>query len=210
MKGSRVLYFVFIFIFSYILFAQDNSKPDALAMYRSGSYQGAISVCLKELEDTPYNMDSYTVLCWSLVKLRAYKKALTYAKKANSIAKSDKRIVEVLGEIHYGLGNNIEALKWFEDYAAIAPNGERIDIVYYYMGEIFIKFGEYNHADIALTTALTITSNAVWWSRLGYAREMAGDNKWALSAYKKALQLNPGDANALKGKERVEVKIHNG
>lgn len=208
MKKNKVFYLLIIFIFSYMIFAQE--KPDALAMYRASNYQESVAICLAEIEETPFNMDSYTVLCWSLLKLKRYEEALTYARKANSIAKSDVRIVEALGEIYYNLGNNSEALRWFEDYAAIAPNGDRIDIVYYYMGEIFIKFGEYNHADMALTTAVSLTPDAAWWSMLGYAREMAGDNNWALAAYNKALQLNPGEIKARQGKERIEAKISNG
>ena len=73
----------------------------------------------------------------------------------------------------------------------IAPTGDRIDMVYYYMGEIFIRLGEFNHADISISTALYHNPNiARWWSRLGYAREMASDYTYALDAYRKALRLN--------------------
>ena len=67
------------------------------------------------------------------------------------------------------------------------------------MGEIFIRLGEYNHADMAFTTAVYHSPNtARWWARLGYAREMARDYQFALEAYDKSLQLNPSLTEALR------------
>jgi tetratricopeptide (TPR) repeat protein len=123
----------------------------------------------------------------------------------------DYRIIEILGEAHFHLGNNLEALKEFEEYAVLAPTGDRIDIVYYYMGEIFIRLGEFNHADIAFTTAVYHSpNNARWWARLGYAREMAKDYEYALEAYDQALTLNSSHSEARRGKERVLRKMESG
>lgn len=189
-----------------LLTAQE--RPDALKLYRDGNYTEAVEVCLQEIETRPGNMDSYSVLCWSLLRLEKYDEALEWAKKGMQVTRYDARMVEVMGEAHYYKGNNLEALKWFEEYANIAPTGMRIDTVYYFMGEIFIRLGEYNHADIALTTAVYHTdSSARWWARLGYAREMAEDYRYALNAYNKALELNSRLTDALRGKERVEAKL---
>jgi Flp pilus assembly protein TadD len=73
------------------------------------------------------------------------------------------------------------------------------------MGEIYIQQGKFANADIALSTALYHSPNiADWWSRLGYAREKAGDSRFALEAYNKALALNPSLVDAQRGKARVE------
>ena len=62
----------------------------------------------------------------------------------------------------------------------------------------------YNHADIALSTALHHSpSVSVWWGRLGYAREMAKDYVYALEAYEMALSLNPNLSDAERGRSRV-------
>jgi len=185
-----------------------QEKPDALQKYRAGKYQEAIQICLLELEAMPRNMDSYAVLCWSLAKLERFEECLTYGLKGLEISANDIRIIEVTGEAYYNLGKNLEALKLFEEYAVLAPTGDRIEDVYYYMGQIYIRMGEYIHADIALTTAVYYNPNvARWWSRLGYAREMAGDYRYALEAYDRALQLNPGYTEAQRGKERVQNRI---
>lgn len=185
-------------------------KPDALVLYNQGKYNEAIKVCRNELESMPKNMDSYSVLTWSLLKLGKYETALEEAKKALKISRYDARIVEVLGEVYYHLGKNTESLKWFEEYAVLAPSGTRIDLAYYYMGEIFIRLSEYNHADTAFTTAVHYSANiARWWSRLGYAREMAKDYKYAIEAYRKALQLKPSLTDAKRGLSRCEESLRN-
>lgn len=79
------------------------------------------------------------------------------------------------------------------------------------MGEIFIRLGEFNHADIAISTALYHSPNIVrWWARLGYAREMAQEYNWAIDAYQKALQLNATFTEAERGIERVREKMESG
>jgi tetratricopeptide (TPR) repeat protein len=76
------------------------------------------------------------------------------------------------------------------------------------MGEIFIRLGEYHHADIAFTTAVYhFPNSARWWSRLGYAREMAEDWKYSAEAYDKALQLNSSYTEAVRGLGRVKAKL---
>ena len=154
-------------------------------------------------------MNSYTVLGWSLIALRRYQEALNYARQGLDISRYDHRVVEIAGEAHFYLGNNLEALKFFEEYTVLAPTGDRIGMVYYFMGETFIRIGEYNHADIALSTAVYHSPNiARWWARLGYAREMAEDFQFSLEAYDQALKLNPSLSDALRGKERAAEKMN--
>jgi tetratricopeptide (TPR) repeat protein len=188
-----------------------QERPDALRLYNNGQYERAVEVCLDELEVMPRNMDSYAVLCWSLLRLRRYDEALEYALQGLEISRYDPRMVEVMGEVHYYKGNNLEALKWFEEYTVLSPTGPRIDSVYYFMGEIFIRLGEYHHADISLTTAVYHTpSVARWWARLGYSREMAEDYRHAIEAYDEALRLNPNLSDASRGKRRAEEKMTEG
>lgn len=183
-----------------------QERPDALQLYRDGNYQRAAEVCLDELKETPRNMNSYVVLGWSLIKLGRYKDALDYGLKALEISRYDVRVIQIVGEAYYYLGNNQEALKYLEEYTVIAPTGDLIGEVYYQMGEIFIRLGEYNRADLALSTAVFHNPRiALWWARLAYAREQAKDYRYAMDAYGKALQLNPNLNDALRGRQRLEV-----
>jgi tetratricopeptide (TPR) repeat protein len=188
------------------LIAQE--QEDALAAYRAGSYLEAVRICLVELESMPRNMNSYSVLGWSLIALGRHQEALDYAERAQEVSPRDPRIIEILGEAHYFLGNTIDALDYFEEYTVLAPTGDRIENAYFFMGEIFIRLQEYHHADIALSTAVHHAPNiSTWWARLGYAREMAGDSVFALEAYTRSLTLNPGLTEASRGRGRIRSAV---
>ena len=189
-------------------FASAQENRDALELYRNGNYEAAVEVTLQEIEEQPRNMDAYTVLGWSLLALRRYEDALQYGLRALEISRFDSRIVHIVAESHYYLGNYQDALGYFEEYVAIAPTGDLVDQIYYNMGEIFLRFGEYHHADAALSTAVYLNDGvAAWWSRLGFAREQAGDYPYALEAYERALELNPNLTEAVRGRERVQQQL---
>jgi tetratricopeptide (TPR) repeat protein len=189
-------------------FLPAQNRPDALLEYRSGNYDQAVEICRNEIAQTPGNMDSYVVICWSLLRLNRYEEALGYARAGRNISPYDPRIIEILGEISYYEGRNGEALHYFQDYVNLAPEGQRIDMVYYFFGEIYIRLGRYRHADIALSTAVYWTpGNAAWWTRLAYARENAGDLPEAIAAYERALALNPQIPEARRGLERARQAL---
>ncbi|MFP4485005.1 MAG: tetratricopeptide repeat protein [Spirochaetota bacterium] len=179
-------------------------QPDALELYRQGRFEDAVEVTLEEIAGEERNMNAYTVLGWSLLALGRYEEALEYGLQALEVSRFDSRIIQIVGEANYLLGNNMEALEYLQEYVAISPTGRLIDQVYYFLGEIFIDFGEYHHADIALSAALYHEDgDAAWWSRLGFVREQLQDYRHALEAYERALELNPDLGSATEGRRRV-------
>ena len=189
------------------LFAQ--TRPDALLEYRNGNYERSVEICKSEIAENPNNIESHVVICWSLIRLGRYTEAMTYARAGRSISRYDVRIAESLGEISYYQGQNNEALQYFQEYINLAPDGARIDSVYYFLGEIYIRLGRFRHADIALTTAIHwVPGNASWWIRLAYARENAGDLREAITAYEQALALNPQLNDARRGLDRVRQALN--
>jgi tetratricopeptide (TPR) repeat protein len=204
-KTLRVLpIFILLLSLSFTAFSQ-NRHPDALAEYRAGNYERAIQICRAEIEDNPANLESHVVICWSLVRLNRHEEALHYARLGRSISRFDVRLIEIMGEIYFNQGVYNEALKHFQEYASLAsPESGRIDTVYYYMGEIYIRQGKFRHADIALTTAVHfVPGNAAWWVRLAYTRENAGDLSSAVEAYERALSLDPKLNDAQRGLDRI-------
>ena len=196
----------FLFFLLVSLFAQN--APDALLEYRNGNFLRSIDICRNEIAVNPRNIESHVVICWSLVRLGRYAEAMTYARAGRAISRYDVRIAEILGEICYYQGQNSEALQYFQEYINLAPEGARIDTVYYFLGEIYIRLGRFRHADIALTTAVHwVPGNAAWWTRLAYARENAGDLREAVVAYERALSLNPQLPDARRGLERVRQAL---
>lgn len=183
------------------------TTQDALQMYRDGKYQAAVEETLAEIKATPRNIDSYVVLGWSLLALSRYQEALDWGKKALTVSPDDERVIEILGEASYRLNNNQDALRYFEQYVSIVPGGDNrlIDDVYYFMAETYIRLGDLNHADIALSAAIHFQPNeALYWTRLGYVREQLKQYSLALEAYNRALKLNPNLRDAVNGRDRVQ------
>ena len=204
-KRKSLIFLLFLFLCP--LFAQQN-RPDALVEYRNGNYERSVEICKNEIAADGRNIESHVVICWSLIRLGRYADAMPYARSGRNISRYDVRIAEILGEICYFLGQNDEALQYFQEYINLAPEGARIEMVYYYLGEIYIRLGRFHHADIALSTAVHwVPGNAAWWTRLAYARENAGDLREAVAAYDTALSLNPQSNDARRGLDRVRQAL---
>jgi tetratricopeptide (TPR) repeat protein len=183
-------------------------QPDALLEYRNGNYDRAVNICKNEIAVNRNNLESHVVICWSLIRLNRFEEARTYAMEGRRISRYDIRIVEILGEVNFYQGQNYEALQFFQEYINLAPEGGRIDSVYYFVGEIYIRLGRFRYADIALSTAVHyMPGNAAWWGRLAYARESAGDFQEAVAAYERALTLNTQLTDAQRGLERVRQAL---
>ncbi|MDR2246464.1 MAG: hypothetical protein LBE17_07330 [Treponema sp.] len=185
-------------------------RPDALVEYRKGNYEAAVLICKDELAANPNSLESHVVMCWSLIQLNRYEEARTYALAGRNISRYDIRIVEILGEVSYYQGRNAESLQYFQEYINLAPEGGRLDTVYYFLGEIYIRLGRFRHADIALSMAVHyMPGNAAWWVRLAYAQESAGYLQDAVRAYEQALVLNAHLPDARRGLDRVRQSLGN-
>lgn len=207
MKNKKILILLVLLSLSEI-FAQ-SQKQDALVLYHNGKYREAVQVCEDELKENPNRVESYVVMCWASVKNKQYAEAEQRAVEGLAISPYDLRLIEILGEAKYFLGKNTGAMEQFQKYVANAPeSGSRVGLAYYYMGEIFIRQARYQHADIAISSAVKKEPLMdSWWVRLGYAREMAGNNYEAVEAYDEALRLNSSSIDASRGRERVSAKL---
>ncbi|MDR2445591.1 MAG: tetratricopeptide repeat protein [Spirochaetaceae bacterium] len=203
-KLNLIIYYFVVFAVS----LSGQTKPDALVEYRAGNYSTAEAICRSEIDADKQNIDAYVVLCWSLVKLGQFDEARSFAETALAMNPYDVRLIEIMGEISYYQGRNNAALKYFQEYISLAPEGQRIDMAYYYTGEIYIRLGRFRYADIALSTALHyLPGNALWHSRLAYARENSGEFQDAAAAYEKALALDPQLADAKRGLDRTRAAL---
>ncbi len=197
--------------------AQD--KPDALKLYRNGrdleatgraadaaeAYRQAIEVCRQDLEANGKNMDAYTIKTWALIRLGKYQDTVDTCLEALKIT-NDYRIVETLAEGYFYLGRHKDSLKQFEKYVDAAPRGERVSTAYFFIGEIFRLGKEYNHADIAYSTAVYYEPGlSLWWYRLATVKETVGDKAGAKAAYERALKLRPDYREATEGLSRVRT-----
>lgn len=206
---KKNLLIIVISLLSLTTVIAQTTKPDALQLYRNGRYAESVSVCLEEINENGNNLDSYAVLCWSLIANKQYTEAEYWSEKGRSVSKYDPRLVEVQAESKFYLGQNAVALTLFQEYISLVPtSGSRFGEAYYFMGEIYIRQAKYNHADMAFTQAVrTEPLIDSWWVRLGYAREMAGNYSGAAAAYQKALSLNPNQSEARSGNSRVASRL---
>jgi tetratricopeptide (TPR) repeat protein len=193
-------------------------SSDALQAYRNGQFLAAIEITQKEIVADGSNMDAYAVMCWSLNSLRRFNEAIAIAQKGRQISPSDHRLVEVLAEANYALRNDAASLNYYQQYIGLAiaheVDNRYVRDAYKQMAEIFIRFSEYHHADIAMVAAIQYdrgkTANdpvraSRLWSRLGFIREKAGDVNGSLAAYEKAVSLDAGNEEAISGKGRLKT-----
>ncbi|MBO4386982.1 MAG: tetratricopeptide repeat protein [Treponema sp.] len=194
------------------------ARPDALKLYKSGNYKEAIRVCQEELNDpsrgTAQDIESYVVLCWSLVANKQYREAEKSAAQARQLSSYDARLLEIQAESKFYLEKYDEAMTLLQQYVVI-PNADkkgsqRIGLSYYLMGEIYIRQKKWEHADIAISKAVdTEPGMSFWWSKLGYAREQAGYYQDAILAYNKAISLNASSSDdARRGLVRCQAKLN--
>ena len=196
-----------LFLFSLVpLFAQN--RPDALQAFRDGQFERSIAICRDEIAENSRNLEAHVVICWSLMALGRLEEARAYAMAGRGISRYDVRLILILGEIAFFQGRNVDALRYFQDFINLAPDGPRKDRVYYLLGEVYMRMGRFRHADIALTTAVhRVPGNAAWWTRLAYARENAGDLSAAVVAYERAISLNSQLGDAQRRLERVRQTL---
>ena len=209
MSKKKLSIFIAVLMFFCSIPFYSQMKQDALVLYNNGKYAESVAVCEQELAENPNRIESYVVMCWSLVRNKQYSEAEQRATDGLKISPYDLRLIEILGEARYYLGKNNGAIEQFQRYVSSAPeSGSRVGTAYYYMGEIYIRQARYQHADISLTAAVKKEPLLdSWWVRLGYAREMAKNYYEAANAYDEALRLNPASVEADRGRTRVSSKI---
>ena len=199
---------VLLLLFLVFSLSAQTAKPDAAKEYKAKNYETAVDICLSEIKAGKATVDTYNILLWSLNRQKRYRETINYGNQASKKYR-DMRIIESMGVAYYYTGNYDRALANFKTYAGELPEGSFIDDVYYFLGEIYIRNGEFNNADIALSTAVHhYPKSAMWWARLGYAREQTESYEGALQAYDQALKINKNNVEAKSGHDRVAAKLN--
>lgn len=153
------------------------------------------------------SLDLHAVKCWSLFRLGRFQDSIAAGNAALVLGK-DQRIVETMGEASFHLGRNEDALRYLAQYIDLAPSSdERMSSAYFYIGETHLRMKQYEHADIAFSTALHIAPHmARWWYRHGVVLEALGQYRRAWDAFGKALERSPKMQDAIEARARVKAK----
>ena len=169
-------------------------------------YSEAVRICQEEVSRNAATRETYTVITWALQRQRKYADVITWGERGLRLYADEFRIVETLGEAFFYLGDYDRSLLSMQRYTNAIPQGERSSVAYFFIGEIFRLREMYRHADIAYTTAVLLEPGiALWWYRLAAVREVSGEREPAITAYRRALQLNPNYQEAANGLARLQT-----
>jgi tetratricopeptide (TPR) repeat protein len=167
-------------------------------------YNEAIRICRNEVAGNTANRDTYTAITWALQRQRKYADVITWGERGLRLFADEYRILETMGEAYFYLDDYDRSLSCMQRYANLLPQGERISVAYFFIGEIFRLKEKYRHADIAYTTAVRLEPRLpLWWYRLAQVRELLGDRAPATAAYEQAVRINPNYAEAIAGLART-------
>jgi tetratricopeptide (TPR) repeat protein len=221
MKRHIFLSLVLVF-FCLPLYPQSDSfgtvKGDAVALYRTGRdleahgrlqeagtyYTQVVQLCNEEISQSNANRDTYTALTWALLRQRKYNETIVWGERGLRLYADEYRIVETMGEAYFYLDDFENSLKFMQRYANNLPQGERVSVAYFFVGEIYRLGEKYHLADMAYSTAVRLQpSIALWWFRLGQVRENSAELVHAASAYQQAIRLQPNYPAASEGLARA-------
>ena len=83
-----------VFLLSILaLGAYAQNKKDALVLYYNKNYKESIAICEEEIKSDPNRVDSYVVLCWSLIGNREYARAEQRAYDGLKLSRYDIRLI---------------------------------------------------------------------------------------------------------------------
>ena len=186
------------------MFSTEEASLLSSRLYHEGKYNEAVVECEKEIASNANNIDSYITLTLVYIAMKDYAKAYNTSQRGRKVQQYHPRLIEMQAISCYHLGRNIESLNLLQTYLSYTSQEKDVSQIYYYMGEIYLRLSQYHHADIALSTAVSIRPFEIsWWARLGYVREKSKTYKYSLEAYNKALSFDNNYFDALEGRKRV-------
>jgi tetratricopeptide (TPR) repeat protein len=168
-------------------------------------YNEAIRISLDEVSRNVATRETYVVLTYTLQRQRKYAEVITWGERGLRAYSNEYRLVEIMGEAFFYMADYNRSLSFMQRYTNALPEGDRVSVAFFFIGEIFRITEKYLHADIAYTAALRFEPGlALWWYRLATVREKVGDKAPAIEAYQKALTLNPNYREAREGLTRLQ------
>ncbi|UPA13369.1 tetratricopeptide repeat protein [Borrelia turicatae] len=201
---------IILILLSCLSLLNAQGKEDSLLLYRQGKFQEAILNTQNEIKYNPNNLDARVILIWSLIATGEYKRAELESIKGLEINKHDVRIIQALGEAYFFQGQYKNALKHFQKYIGLEPNGARIAKVYILTADSFYKLERYNEADFAYENALRfLPNNQNILLKLAKARFNAKNTILAKGILTKLLTLNPNHLEAKNLLKKIEKNNHN-
>ncbi len=187
--------------------AQQNRQMNGYDYYIRGDYNRSVQALLQEKQQFPDRPNIYVILAWDYRELKKYNDMENISIEGLKIAPSDIRIVRNLAEAYFYQNKFQLALDKFSNYIQIRSiqNDNYNSSLYYYMGVCHYELGNYNRADIALSTSLYY-QRGHYPSLISIAmtKEKLNEIESSLQYYNLALTARPGDRTALESINRLK------
>jgi len=167
-------------------------------------YNEVVRVSLDQINRNVAGRNTFVMLTRALRRLNRHNEVITWGRQGMRVFPDEYRLLETMGQSFFFLRDFEQSLAYMERYADVMPNGDRISLAYFFIGEIFRMTQKYHRADMAYTKAVYLAPNmALWWYRLGSVREQVGDLVPAMEAYRRALAINPNHNGARNAVDRL-------
>jgi len=176
-----------------------NRMPEAAVHYSE-----VIRVSSGEIARNAATRESFVLLTRALRRMNRHAEVISWGQQGLRAFPDEFRLLETMGQSFFFMGDFEQSLSHMERYANAMPNGDRISLAYFFIGEIMRLSQRFYRAELAYAKAVHFAPNmALWWYRLGSMREQVGDAAPALAAYRRALELSPNHAAARAGLARL-------
>jgi tetratricopeptide (TPR) repeat protein len=168
-------------------------------------YNEAIRIGLDEVSRNTATRETYVAVTYTMRRLGRNADVVSWGERGLRVYPDEYRLLEIMGEAYFYLDNYERSLFYMQRYTNAQPEGERVAVAFFFIGEIFRLTERPRHADIAYTAAVRFAPDlALWWYRLATVRERVGDRIPAIEAYQRALRLNPNYREASEGLARLQ------
>jgi tetratricopeptide (TPR) repeat protein len=174
--------------------------------FREKKYEEAIQYFDKRIALDPGSDEAYYYIGLSHKEMKRYPEALTALTKAAELADGNADRHFWVGIMHAQLNNVPEARKSLQRVVELDADGKNKNtaLALQRLGYYELLDKAYGPAVGHLERAVTINDKDVQsWVWLGQGHQNAGNRAKACEAYARALALDPGQADALKGKQAL-------
>ena len=186
-----------------------NRGRDLEAANRMGEansyYNEAVRMSLDQISRNAATRETYTAITFTMQRQRRYTDVISWGERGLRAFPDEYRLLEIMGEAFFYLDDYDRSLAFMQRYTNAQPEGDRVSVAFFFIGEIHRIAEKFLHADIAYTTAVRFEPGlALWWYRLASVREKIGDRTPAIEAYQTALRLDPNYREARDGLARLQ------
>jgi tetratricopeptide (TPR) repeat protein len=171
---------------------QDYLLRNALLLIDAGEFRLARNVLGDILRRNNNNVEAVRWIGWCFKQEGDLANALKCYEQLVELRVTDQDLFE-LGEIHYTLGNNREALAaWLDALGQCEEQSPRLFDLHKNLGNVYTRLGDFDGAEENYNKALVIRPNSdVLQVNLGSLNFQKQFYRISLEHFKKAVELNP-------------------